>query len=90
MFAKFRRSRALLAALVLTCLATPASATTRATSHSQTTEAIKHEVAVEAPPTGSPELGILLIIGIVGVVILMAWLFSRVNDDSSTGSDVPA
>ena len=40
-----------------------------------------HGTAAE-PPAGSPELGVLLIIGVVAALVFMAWLLSRVGDDS--------
>jgi hypothetical protein len=38
-------------------------------------------------PAGSPELGILIIVGVVAFLILVAWVFTRVGDDSRTGGD---
>lgn len=90
MFAIFTWTRALLAALVLTVLATAAQATSprRTTAHTLPTGADRLQaVAEEPPPPGSPELGILLIIGVVGLLIFMAWLVSRVSDDNSPRGD---
>ena len=39
------------------------------------------------PPAGSPELGILIIIGVVGLLVLIAWIFSRIGDDSRSSGD---
>jgi hypothetical protein len=36
---------------------------------------------------GSPELGVLIIIGVVGFLIFIAWVFSRVGEGGSRHSD---
>ena len=42
----------------------------------------------DRPPAGDPELGLIIIVGIVGFLILVAWVFSRVGDDNaSRGTD---
>lgn len=38
-------------------------------------------------PAGSPEFGILIIIGVVGLLVLIAWIFSRAGDDSRSSGD---
>ena len=42
---------------------------------------------VEKQPAGSPEMGVLIIIGVVGFFVLVAWVFSRVGDDTSSPGD---
>lgn len=69
--------RAVLAALVLAVFAPAADATrTTATRLAET-------AAEDRPAAGSPEFGLLIILGAVGFLILVAWLFARVGDDSS-------
>ncbi len=88
MFAILTWARAVFAVLVMTVLISPVMATPRSSSlQTRTTEADQSHVAEVQPPAGSPELGILLIIGIVGLLIFMAWLVSRVGDDNSPNSD---
>lgn len=72
MFAVTNWMRALLAAVALAVFAPAALAT-------DTRRAI--DAADGHPPSGSPEFGILIVIGIVGFLVLVAWLFSRVGDD---------
>ena len=33
----------------------------------------------------SPELGVLIILGVLGLLVLVAWVFSRVGDDGRRG-----
>jgi len=87
-------TRSLLATLLLlTVFIAPAVATARPSSPlSRTTEVDRthptnRDAGEDQPPAGSPELGILLIIGIVGIFIFMVWLVSRVSDDSSPRGD---
>ncbi|WP_439628523.1 hypothetical protein [Gemmata sp.] len=87
MFATLARVRVLVAALALAVAAAPAAAAPVPSSlATRTTEAAHTDAAADAPPAGSPELGVLLIIGVVAVLIFMAWLLSRVGDESS-GTD---
>lgn len=81
------RVRALIAVLALAGAAAPVAATSPASHPSRTTESVhtpssQHEPQPDAPPVGSPELGVLLIIGVVAFLVVMAWLLSRVGDDS--------
>jgi hypothetical protein len=41
----------------------------------------------EIAPAGSPEFGILIIIGAVAFLAFVAWLFTRVGDDSGPRGD---
>jgi hypothetical protein len=41
----------------------------------------------EKRPTGSPEFGILILIGAVGFIILIAWIIARLGDDNRPRSD---
>lgn len=50
----------------------------------QTTEATAKE---GSPRAGSPELGVLIIIGVVGLLILIAWIYSRIGEGSGRQSD---
>jgi hypothetical protein len=71
------RGRALLAALLLGLFTPVAAATPQATA----TKALIDEGAGPVkPPAGSPELGLLIIIGAVGFFVLVAWLFSRAGE----------
>lgn len=88
MFALRRWTRAMLAALALAFPITPAFANVPppSTAATKTTDRGHRESAEEQPPAGSPELGILMIIGGVVFLILMAWLFSRVGGEDETKS----
>lgn len=86
------RTRGLLAALALLVIVSPIGATVQPSRRTQATESAHVQAttvdAGEAlPPAGSPEFGILIIIGIVGVLILIAWLFSRVGSEGPEASD---
>jgi len=94
MFAVITWTRSLLAALLLlTVFVAPAVATPRSSSPLGRTTAVdrtqptNRDSGEDQPPAGSPELGILLIIGIIGIFIFMVWLVSRVSDDSSPRGD---
>lgn len=69
--------RALLVAAILMFAAQVADARSTATTPAQTTTA---PTKGDAPPQGTSIDGILLIVGLVGVVILLAWVCSRVGD----------
>ena len=89
-------TRALLAAAAISLFA-PASiakvadplpsgtAPSRPTSSTETAKA--NDAADEHERNGSPELGILILIGAVAFIILVAWLIARVGDDSHRGGD---
>jgi hypothetical protein len=62
--------------------ASPAAATGRSPATSRA-----EEVVGQPQRAGSPEFGILIIIGAVGFVILVAWLLARVTDDSRSSGD---
>ncbi|MBA4186678.1 MAG: hypothetical protein C0467_01535 [Planctomycetaceae bacterium] len=92
MFTVLSWTRALFAILALAAFTLPVAAAPQTTSPlGRTTEASRaathHGVPEPNPPAGSPELGILLIIGVIGFLIFMTWLLSRVSDDSSPPSD---
>ena len=81
------RVRALIAVLALAGVAAPAAANVpppspgpRATEAARTPASQREPP--DAPPAGSPELGVLLIIGVVAFLVVMAWVLSRVGDDS--------
>ena len=42
---------------------------------------------VEVAPAGSPEFGVLIVIGVVAFLAFVAWLFTRVGDDSGPRGD---
>jgi hypothetical protein len=57
-----------------------------------TTEKSKSSLHNDIPreahqPAGSPELGVLIIIMLVGLLVLIAWVFTRVGEGSSRPSD---
>lgn len=79
------RGRALLAALLLGLFAPAAAATDRSTAAADPTPASARTTADEGagpvkPVAGSPELGVVIIIGAVGFLVFVAWLFSRTSD----------
>ncbi|MFO0822404.1 MAG: hypothetical protein U0792_04685 [Gemmataceae bacterium] len=86
MFAWINWTRAVLVAVTLTLFVSPALATRQttpsvATKTTERSHAATPDSAEEHHPAGSPELGILMIIGVVVFLILMAWLFSRVGGE---------
>lgn len=56
-------------------------------AQSRTTEADPGVPAGEGAASGSPELGMLIIAGVIAFLILVAWLLTRVGDDSRRGGD---
>jgi hypothetical protein len=38
-------------------------------------------------PAGSPEIGVLIIVGVIGLLIFIAWVFSRMGESGSRSSD---
>jgi hypothetical protein len=86
MFTHFTWGRILLAALALTTLNPCAFATGRS-STSRTTEPTYETTTEPPPPAGDPNLGILIIVGVVAFLILVAWIFSRTGDDGGRGPD---
>jgi hypothetical protein len=83
-------SRVLLVAFLLVVLSQHAIAARRTTS--RTTEPTPTETAeeVERPQAGSPEFGVLIIVGAVGFLIFVAWVFSRVGEGNSSQADTSA
>jgi hypothetical protein len=78
MFTIITRMRMLLAGLVLAFSATAAMANASAATRAETPAADKQ-------PAGSPEMGVLIVIGVVGFLVLLAWIVSRIGDDSRSG-----
>jgi hypothetical protein len=78
--------RALLLAVLLTFAAQAAEARSTATDQPQTTarSTSRTKDGAGAPDRDSSSLdGLLIIVGIVGVVIFLAWACSRVGDNRS-------
>ncbi len=95
MFTIVNWTRALFAALALTLFAPTVTAenanppeknTARSTSSSHSPGSGR-STAEEPHRTGSPEFGVLIIIGVVGFIILVAWLIARIGDDNRPRSD---
>jgi hypothetical protein len=83
MIATLTRVRLLVAVIALAAVAAPVAAAPAPSSlATRTTEVARTEIADDAPPAGSPELGVLLIIGVIAALIFMAWLLARVGDDA--------
>lgn len=51
------------------------------------TAASPPDAMTEPIRSGSPEMGMLIIIGAVGLVIFLAWILSRAPDDSRSSGD---
>ena len=76
--------RTVFAALALAALVPYTSAfgqPSTSTSRTPTTE------ATERVPAGDPILGVLIIVGIIGFLVVVAWIFSRAGDDGGRGPD---
>jgi uncharacterized membrane protein YphA (DoxX/SURF4 family) len=41
----------------------------------------------DANPAGDADFGLLIILGLIGLFILVAWLISRMGDDGGRGGD---
>jgi hypothetical protein len=80
--------RSLLLALSLLVIA-PEAFAARHTSRSPTTDVSRTDspYTAERQPAGSPEFGVIIIVGIVGFVVLLAWIFSRVGEGNSRAGD---
>jgi hypothetical protein len=96
MFTVINRTRVLIAALALSAFAPPASANAAdpmpvGTARNRTAgrvEATKAtETGEERPRAGSPEFGVLIILGAVAFIVVVAWLISRIGDDSGPRDD---
>jgi hypothetical protein len=76
--------RILLVALML-FIAAPMTSAQQTASKTRTTDTTHTTETSAEPrqPAGSPEFGFLIIIGIVGFVILVAWIFSRAGEGGS-------
>jgi hypothetical protein len=53
----------------------------------RTTDLTTVDTSQPHEPAGSPEIGILIIIGLIGLLIVVAWLFSRIGEKGSHQSD---
>jgi hypothetical protein len=56
----------------------------------RSTEPSRHDspaAPVPPEPKGNPILGVLLILGVVGLFIVIAWLFSRIGEKDVRRSD---
>jgi hypothetical protein len=85
-------TRALLAAAAISlfvpaAVANVADPLPSGTAPSRTETAKANDAAEEHQRNGSPELGILILIGAVAFIILVAWLIARVGDDSHRGGE---
>jgi hypothetical protein len=85
-------TRVLLTALALSAYAPAVSANAAdpmpvgtARNRAEPTKAT--DVAEERPRAGSPEFGVLIIIGAVAFIVIIAWLISRIGDDSGPRDD---
>jgi hypothetical protein len=70
--------RILFAALALTALM-PCARALGQSSETQT--------PTTNPPAGDPAFGVLIIVGIIGLLVVVAWIFSRTGDDGGRGPD---
>jgi len=43
--------------------------------------------SIPTEAAGSPELGVLIILGIVGTIVFLAWLFAHIGDNSGRNGD---
>jgi hypothetical protein len=87
-------SRALLAALLLAVFTPVMSAdptttdkSTQRSTGAERTRTTSRSDTDDRRPTGSPEFGILILIGAVGFIILIAWIIARVGDDNRPRGD---
>ena len=87
-------SRGLFAAVLLLILTPLASAQVSGSKLPIHTSAPSTERTREGPdshadsePAGNPIIGVLLIAGVVGVLVLVAWLFSRVGEGNGRQTD---
>lgn len=78
--------RCLLVSIFILIAAPHAIAERSATEH-QTTEIAPNNSLQEREPAGNPLLGALVIVGIVGFLILVAWIFSRIGESNNRHSD---
>jgi hypothetical protein len=80
-------SRALLVAILLTFFSLDALAQRDATKSQSTQITRKDTTQEERGNVGNPMLGVLIIIGVVGFLVFVAWVFSRVGHGGSRPSD---
>ena len=86
MSAIFNGMRVLLVGLVLSLSASVTMATAASTfPQAANGTNLAEPVPVEKPRAGSPEMGVLIILGAVGFLVFVAWVFSRVGDESTGG-----
>ena len=86
MFALRTWNRVLLAAMMLLLSASYTFAERGATKL-RTTEITTNATTSHPEPSGSPELGVLIIIGVIAFVIFVAWVFSRIGEGHSRPAD---
>ena len=79
------RIRVWLVALSLAFAASPALATARGSTGLNRPADSAGDT--ETVPAGSPEFGVLIIIGVVAFLVFIAWLVTRVGDDAPSGGD---
>ena len=72
------RMRLLFVGLALLLFAPVAMANAGSTTRAETPVADKQ-------PAGSPEMGILIVIGVVAFLFFVAWVVSRMGDDNRSG-----
>jgi hypothetical protein len=80
-------SRALLVAMLLTFFSLDALAQRDATKSQSSQITRKDTTQEERGNVGNPMLGVLIIIGVVGFLVFVAWVFSRVGQGGSRPSD---
>jgi hypothetical protein len=86
MFALSTWGRFLLGALLLLLISHYTFAE-RSAATLRSTGITTSETSQSREPAGSPELGVLIIAGIVGFLILVAWIFSRIGEGGSRHAD---
>ena len=86
MLTMFTRMRMLFVGLVLALAASSALAS--GLPGSQATATSRPDLPpVEKQPAGSPEMGILVIIGVVAFLVLIAWIVAHIGDDSRSSGE---
>jgi UDP-N-acetylmuramyl pentapeptide phosphotransferase/UDP-N-acetylglucosamine-1-phosphate transferase len=75
--------KALIAAMLLP-LFSPFALAQRNADRFRTTEASASQIHERA---GSPEMGVLIIIGVIGLLVFVAWVFSRIGEGKSRPAD---
>jgi hypothetical protein len=86
MFALRTWIKALFAAMLLS-LSIPFAFAERNAGNHRTTETTTVSTSQPHEPAGSPEIGVLIIIGVIGLLVFVAWVFSRIGEGNSRKSD---